>query len=154
VTGWPASAHDNRIFRNCTLYQSPGAFFSPGQYILGDSAFQNMPFMVSAYKKPYQSRLSRPNERFNKRLSKARVHSEHCIGMLKGRFPFLRQIRMRIHESTKKENMRKILKMIDVTIILHNFLLLEQDDVLDAWMNQDDVEVDDDELSDVEESDC
>jgi hypothetical protein len=151
VTGWPASAHDNRIFRNCTLYQDPGAFFSPGQYILGDSAFQNMPFMVSAYKKPYQSRLSRRNERFNKRLSKARVHSEHCIGMLKGRFPFLRQIRMRINEATKKENMRKILKMIDVTIILHNFLLLEQDDVLEAWMNEGDVEDDEDETADMDD---
>jgi hypothetical protein len=111
-----------------------------------------MPFMVSAYKKPYQSWLSRPNERFNTRLSKVRVHSEHCIGMLKGRFPFLRQIRMRLNESTKKENMRKILKMIDTTIILHNFLLLEQDDVLDEWINRHDVEDYDDEMSDVKDA--
>ena len=150
VTGWPASAHDNRIFRNTGLYQNPDAFLSSGQYILGDSAFQNMPFMVSAYKKPYNSRLSRSNERFNKRLSKARVNSEHCIGMLKGRFPFLRQIRMRINELTKRENMRKILKMVDVTIILHNFLLSEHDDVLEEWMNQDDVCKEEEETADEE----
>ena len=57
---------------------------------------------------------------------------------------------MRINEPTKRENMRKILKMVDVTIILHNFLLSEHDDVLEEWMNQDDVCKEEEETADEE----
>jgi hypothetical protein len=134
VSGWPASAHDNRVFRNSDLFQRPAAYFDNNQYVLGDSAYQNMWFMVSAYKKPVRSQLSAENERFNKALSKARVVSEHCIGILKARFPILRSIRMKLMEDTKESNMRKILKMIETTIILHNFLMMENDhNEADDW---------------------
>ena len=145
VSGWPASAHDNRIFRNSDLFQQPFSYFSPSQYVLGDSAFQNMWFMVSAYKKPNRTQLSAENERFNKLLSKARVLSEHCIGILKGRFPILRSIRMKLMEETKARNMRKILKMIDTTVILHNFLIMEKDHTdAEDWMVDDDTTGNDD----------
>jgi hypothetical protein len=149
VSGWPASAHDNRIFRNSDLFQRPNQYFSPTQYVLGDSAFQNMWFMVSAYKKPNRSQLSADNKRFNKALSKARVLSEHCIGILKGRFPILRSIRMKLLEDTKIRNMRKILKMIEVTILLHNFLMQEKDHTdLEDWRVRDNLTDDDDDDDD------
>ena len=40
--------------------------------------------------------------------------------------------------------------MVDVTIILHNFLLSEHDDVLEEWMNQDDVCKEEEETADEE----
>jgi hypothetical protein len=147
VSGWPASAHDNRVFRNSDLFQRPAAYFDNNQYVLGDSAYQNMWFMVSAYKKPVRSQLSAENERFNTTLSKARVVSEHCIGILKARFPILRSIRMKLVEDTKEYNMRKILKMIETTIILHNFLMMENDhNEADDWPGAlaADMETDDD----------
>jgi hypothetical protein len=135
LSGWPASAHDNRVFRNSDLFQRAATYFGPSQYVLGDSAYQNMWFMVSAYKKPIRRQLSAENERFNKALSKARVLSEHCIGILKGRFPILRSIRMKLMEETKERNMRKILRMIDVTVILHNFLIMEKDNInIEDWL--------------------
>ena len=50
--GWPGTAHDNRILKNSKVFQCATSFFSSKQYILGDSAFDNMWFLVSAFKKP------------------------------------------------------------------------------------------------------
>jgi len=54
-------------------------------------------------------------------MAKLRIISEHTIGILKGRFPWLRSIWMLITD--KIESLEKILHYIDATIILHNLLI-------------------------------
>ena len=61
-------------------------------------------------------------ERFNTKLARCRILAEHTIGILKGRFPWLKQIHMRITED--KKHLTRILKFLDCCIILHNLLLL------------------------------
>lgn len=39
VIGWPGSVHDKRVWTNGRLCQRPAEFFSHGEYLLGDSAF-------------------------------------------------------------------------------------------------------------------
>jgi hypothetical protein len=78
---------------------------------------------------------------FNTHLGKLRVTSEHTIGMLKARFPFLRSIPMVITDHAN--SMRRILRVIDCCIILHNLLIDEQDNVPEEWNNDDDL-IDDD----------
>ena len=63
--------------------------------------------------------LSNNKNAFNTLVAKPRVKSEHCIGILKGRFPFLRGIRLRLGS---KKDMRKIINYIRGTVVLHNFL--------------------------------
>jgi hypothetical protein len=76
-------------------------------------------------------------ERFNKILAKPRVITEHTIGMLKGRFQFLKSMPMKITE--QKKSVKKILRIIDCCVILHNFLLKVGDDELpDDWVESDD----------------
>jgi DDE superfamily endonuclease len=87
LAGWPGSAHDNCIFNNSPIAQSPENYFSDRQYIMGDSAFENSPTMVSSYKCPKGMELGIAEERFNTALARLRMSSEHTIGMLKGRFP-------------------------------------------------------------------
>jgi len=82
------------------LYQNPKNYFSENEFNLGDSAFSNSPFMVLSFKKQSGEEIPEEHERFNKLLSKVRMRSEHTIGILKGRFPWLRSIRMKI---TKKK---------------------------------------------------
>ena len=77
--------------------------------------------MVSCYKKPPGGTLARDKEIFNTTLSKPRVTSEHTIGILKARFPFLRSIRLRIDE--EKESMRRVIRYIATCVILHNILI-------------------------------
>ena len=78
-------------------------------------------------------------EKFNTALARPRVLSEHCIGIWKGRFPFLKGIRMKITDDTN--SLKHILRMIDVCVILHNFLLEQNDEAPVDWM---DVSRDDD----------
>jgi hypothetical protein len=129
--GWPGCTHDNRIFRNSELFLSPEDYFEPTEYIIADSAFRPLWYCVPAYTNPTTAGVMAPDEHvFNTRMSKARVISEHTIGMLKGRFPWLRSIRKTITEDP--EQLRSILHLIDATILLHNMLIL-QGDISDDW---------------------
>ena len=136
LSGYPGSAHDNRVFKGTALKQEPASHFSVMQYVVGDSAFENDWFMVAAFKKLPKSQLPPDEERFNTKLSKLRILSEHCIGMLKGRFPWLRQIRLVITED--KHSLRKILQLIDATVILHNMLIEFGEEDHEEWIDFDD----------------
>ena len=142
--GYPGSAHDNRVFKATKIFQKPNEHFEPMQYIIGDSAFENQPFMVSAFKKPKGEPIPRKHEQFNEHLAKLRIISEHCIGMLKGRFPWLRSIRLLITED--QNSLKKILRLLKATVVLHNILVevgeLEKND----WIDHDD-------FSDIDDAD-
>ena len=82
--------------------------------------------MVPVSKKKNGVFLSADEERFNTILSQARILSENCIGLLKGRFPFLQSIRCRI--TNKKRSFKRVLRYLHVCIILHNLLIGWGDD--------------------------
>ena len=67
------------------------------------------------------TRRSREKEILNKTIAKPRVLSEHGIGMLKARFPFLRSIRFKL--TNEKRSMKRIIRYITTCVILHNLLL-------------------------------
>ena len=118
------------------LYQNPQNYFSEDEFNIGDSAFLNSPFMVSSYKKQTGKEIPDKHDRFNKLLSKVQTRSEHMIGILKGHFPWLRPIRMKVMK--KKRSLHCILQSLDATIILHNMLLTfkENMDITD-WIDKD-----------------
>lgn len=131
LSGWPGSCHDNRVYNQTKLAKNPNNFFSEQEYIIGDSAFANSKHMVSSYKCLRGMTLGRDEEVFNNALSKVRISSEHTIGILKGRFPFLRSIRMRITENVNSS--KAIIQMIDACVILHNFLTKKEISPLDWY---------------------
>ncbi|KAE9058658.1 hypothetical protein PF010_g30916 [Phytophthora fragariae] len=86
--GLPGSVHDKRAFSFTNMASDPRGFFGTNEYLLGDSAYGvSFPFIVSPYKRP--AALEPDNAQFNFRLSSQRIAIEHCIGVMKGRFPFL-----------------------------------------------------------------
>jgi len=103
-----------------------------------------------SFKKQSGKEIPKEHERFNKLLLKVRMRSEHTIGILKGRFPWLPSIRMKI--TKKKRSLRRILQLLDATIILHNMLLTfkENMDIKD-WIDKDKVDVSDCDAEDREE---
>jgi DDE superfamily endonuclease len=127
--GWPGSVHDNRVWRNCKMNRNRGQYFSKKQYLLGDSAFTASQVMIPPFKSSAGSTISNNKASFNTYLSKPRVKSEHCIGILKGRFPFLRHIRLRLGS---KEDMDRIIDHVRGAVVLHNYLLTENED--DTWI--------------------
>jgi hypothetical protein len=118
--GWPGSVHDNRVWKTCRMGRKPDQYFARNEYLLGDSAFQTGPHIVPAFKST-SGQLMDPNEAaFNKLLSSPRVRSEHCIGVLKGRFAWLKDIRILIASA---DDARKIVDYVRATVILHNLLI-------------------------------
>ena len=101
---------------------------------MGDSAFQNTMFMIGAYKKLPKQQLPKTQKWFNDLLSKPRSTVEHTIGIYKGRFPFLRQIRFRIRRGRARKDMKRIIRYVKACAILHNLLLAHI--IPDKWIDQ------------------
>ena len=100
--------------------------------MIGDSAFENGSSVVASFKAPRGHTIGQEQERFNTHLARLRITSEHTIGMMKARFPWLRCIPMIITDDPS--SVRNILKYIDVVVILHNLLLDLEDEALpDEW---------------------
>ena len=137
VAGWPGSTHDNRVAKNTLMWNAPDTFFKKHQYIIGDSAFENLWFMVSAFTSAPGNGMLLDQSAFNTCLSRARVISEHTIGLLKGRFPWLRSIRKIITEDDKTLN--DILLFLDASVLMHNFLVQRGlDEAVADWFNEED----------------
>ncbi|OWY97096.1 hypothetical protein PHMEG_00032458 [Phytophthora megakarya] len=79
--------------------------------------------MIPAFKNPPKSQMNPHQKYFNTKLAIARIKSEHCIGPLKMRFPYLREIRAKL--SKKRKHMRSLIRYITCTCIMHNLLIAE-----------------------------
>lgn len=139
VVGWPGSVHDNRVWRNSDMRQNSGKYFNRKEYLLTDSAFTPGEHIVPAFKSPPNAGLSSNQSQFNSLLAKPRVKSEHCIGLLKGRFPWLKNIRIRVKQ---EKSMKKICEYVKACVILHNLLLKSSYD--DYWLDETFSPIDDD----------
>jgi hypothetical protein len=48
--GWPASVHGKRVWSSTAITCNSNTYFSPGEYLLADSAFSNRFYMVTTFK--------------------------------------------------------------------------------------------------------
>jgi hypothetical protein len=102
----------------------------PREFLIGDSAFKASPNMIPCFKKHGEMPA---NKKFcNNKITKPRVKSEHCIGILKGRFQFLKQIRIRIGG---KDDTKRTIHRVMICCILHNLLIDEK--IPDEWYSPD-----------------
>jgi hypothetical protein len=141
-TGYPGSAHDNRMWRRSPLKTQKEKYFTVFEYIITDTAFDPGENVLPAYKAmPGQTFPEDEDEKlFNTVISPPRVSSEHVNGIWKGRFPWLRLIPNLIKG---RRSLKEVLKYIHCTVILHNLLIDLGDKHIDSW------ERDNDELSDI-----
>ena len=124
LTGFSNATHDSRVFSSTQLYYHPEEYFSPGQYLLADSAYSATRYLTPPYKAPAANKAE--NRSFNKLLSSCRVDIEHAFGVLKGRWRSLTGLRIRI---TNKAQYEYACMWITACVVLHNILL----EVRDEW---------------------
>ena len=130
--GWPGSTHDNRAWRNCKVFLKGSEFFAESEYLLGDSAYSACKYIVQTFKKlAGSSTLTPEKEFFNTKLGGIRVKSEHCIGILKNRFPVLKRISTTIKGRT---SIRRVMDLFACASILHNILLDVNDPNPEDWI--------------------
>ena len=117
------------------MFKNKEKHFTLIEYSLGDSACTNKNFMLSAFTNVSGQSLSDDKTFFNDKMKPARVRVEHCVGLLKNRFQFLKSLRFVLDE--EKESMTKIIRHVAVCIMLHNFLIAENDDGNNLFAEED-----------------
>ena len=130
--GYPGSVHDARSFRRSEFFRQISAGDIMGgtrvinnvnvrPYLIGDTAYPLRPYLMTAY---HGGRLTPPQQRFNKVLTKLRVVVERAYGKLKMRW---RCILKELEDDTQR--------VADITLaccILHNFCIIIGDDLDDS----------------------
>lgn len=108
VTG---SWHDSRLLANSAVGRSPRRFVSPGEYLIGDTGYPCLPWLLTPFKEP--ELISQARRRYNKCVSSMRVCVENAFGRLKSRFPVLRWYNMDVNSAEA---------VIKSCVALHNFV--------------------------------
>ncbi|EUC57648.1 DDE family endonuclease [Rhizoctonia solani AG-3 Rhs1AP] len=119
--GLPGSQHDAAAWKHTRLPTEHVRLLGQDDWIWGDSAYPIRKWIVSPYKVPEKNIPQ--NAAFNYQVSRVRVRSEHCNALLKGRFPSLRGLRVRIDNSIHT-SFATI--WVTVCVALHNFALVHE----------------------------
>ena len=87
---------------------------APDGYLLGDSGYPCRLFLLTTYRHPQLG----PQTRFNNAHCKTRVRIEQSFGIVKMRFPCLRQLRVKPERA---------IKVVSSCFVLHNITFLQKD---------------------------
>lgn len=141
--GFPGGTHDNRVWKDTEIFKTPGNYLSHGEIILGDSAFSPNAFVIPCFKKMPGQPMDPVKLKFNTLIAKPRVKSEHCIGLIKGKFQYFKSMRDQIGS---QQDMVHVIRLFSCAVILHN--LLVADPVPQEWIEYDGEDLDEnDELN-------
>ncbi|KAJ3222709.1 hypothetical protein HDU78_011644 [Chytriomyces hyalinus] len=108
--------------------ESVGSILLQMKYVLVNLAFTLHVHLIPCFKKLPFLPLEYQKEKFNEKIAKPQIISEHTNGILKGWWGILKQIP---HQVKDKKSMNHILKLITVCVILHNLLL---DSIDGSWL--------------------
>lgn len=129
--GHTGSVHDSAAFADTRYYREHQTLLQPGEWIWVDSAYPSTTWCVPPFKRPSGGQLDREQKRFNYRLSSIRIRAEHTMGLLKGRFQSLRELRIQVRDKEKHE---WAVTWIRCCIILHNMIIsIEGEDGDAGW---------------------
>jgi hypothetical protein len=113
--GRTGSAHDAVAFKGTAAYLHPELIFKNDEFAFTDSAYSASFRVIPIHKAP--ANLDPRVRAFDKAVSRLRVKSEHCNGLLKGRFQSLKSLRISIDR--RRDHVRAM-RWISACIILHN----------------------------------
>jgi len=145
--GHTGSVHDAWAFRSTRTYKNHDRIFAPGEWMWADSAYTPEAWSVAPFKKPVNGQLTADQRTFNYWVSKVscpqlselnesyclqvRIRVEHTIGLLKGTFQSLKEIRIQLTDTRRH---MIIIMWARVCIILHNLIIrIEGDNFDETW---------------------
>ena len=111
--------HDVWAFRSTRTFKNHDKIFGPGEWIWADSTYPPETWSVLPFKKPVNGQLTSDQRTFNYWVSKVsyevfssrrctelhrlqvRIQAEHAIGLLKGTFQSLKEIRIQLLDTQR-----------------------------------------------------
>jgi hypothetical protein len=124
AVGAEGSLHDARVWRRSAARQALSVSLPPHTYIVGDSAYPSSPWLVTPYKQNVV--FTSHHENFNKAVSSTRVIVEMAFGKVKCRWRCLNGLQVRDETDCDL--------YILTCCLLHNLCILQDDDVMEEWM--------------------
>ena len=141
AVGHTSSVHDSFAFRSTHVFKEHERILAPGEWIWADSAYPTESWCVAPFRKPAGGELSADQRTYNYHVSRVspyfvslsiltildcqvRIHSEHAIGLLKGRFQVLCELRIQI---TSPKHHKWAITFVRCCIILHNIIIRLED---------------------------
>lgn len=99
------------------LVENPENFFSSKEFVLGDETYPQKSWLLPMQ---HNTELSGSDIIFNKCISKMHIQAKTCVAAIKGRFPSVQNIRIKVKS---RKDVNKINDWFLVCCILHNFCL-------------------------------
>ena len=116
--GLTGAAHDAAAFEHTAASRYPQYLLSGREFAWADSAYPLTERMIPVHKQPASNH--RENAIFDRAVSHLRVHSEHCMGALKGHFQCLCGLHVAIN--CPDDHVRAT-RWMTCAIILHNLVI-------------------------------
>lgn len=132
--GFPGSCADVTVFRAMDMCKNARHYFADGEYMLADSAYPITPTCVPLFKGAEAKHTD--NVHFNFCGAHVRVANEHAIGLLKGRWSSLRELRVVARKDSAERDIGRMVRWTVACAVLHNLLI----DWRDTWRNDAEVE--------------
>ncbi|KAJ1150643.1 hypothetical protein NDU88_003433 [Pleurodeles waltl] len=114
---FPGSVHDAYILRNSSIPYVMGQLQRHRVWLLGDSGYPNLSWLLTPVRNPW----TRAVERYNEAHGRTRSVIERTLGLLKARFRCLHMTGGSLFYSPKK-----VCQIIVVCCMLHNLALRQQ----------------------------
>jgi DDE superfamily endonuclease len=145
--GHTGSVHDAMAFRSTRTFMDHDKIFGPSEWMWADSAYTPETWSVAPFKKPVNGQLTADQRTYNYWVSKVsyllpselnepyylqiRIRVEHTMGLLKGTFQSLKEIRIQLTDSRRH---MIIIMWARVCIVLHNLIIrIEGDNFDKKW---------------------
>ncbi|MBW0573092.1 hypothetical protein O181_112807 [Austropuccinia psidii MF-1] len=130
--GCTGSLHDSNVHQQMKIAQTTQEFYEKNHYLLSDSAYESSPWVVLAYKGAVAQ--NEDNCPFNYCLAKSRVRIEHAIGILKGQWFSLREMKNQMRDNHEIEY---FVSWVVSCTILHDMLAQIGDEWFDLYEDYD-----------------
>lgn len=124
LIGFSNAIYDSQVWAATQIHQYPIWYFIPGQYLLGDSTYSPIIYIIPLYKALNILRCS--NRKFNCQLSSICIDIKHVFRMLKGWWKSFTRLRLIL---TNHQQYKYGYIWITAYIVMHNILL----NLNDTW---------------------
>lgn len=146
--GWPGSVSDVTMWKKSHIWQQRSHYLRDNALLLADKGYPSSPYILCPFTEPEvntQPPVERQRRRkFNRRLSSQRITVEHSLGLLKGRFPSLKDM-------PPEQDIGDTYRAVEALVALHNLCIdLGDHPQLIPFFENSNTEVDNGDIDDVD----